>query len=192
MSGGSKGDQTSQTVTTPYAGIAPGMTQAAVGAQNIAALPYQQYGGQRISALAPEQQQGLLMTANRATAGSPVLNQAQGELQKDSRRRVSRVFARNESVPGPTGGVNQFAGENPFLERTHPIHARGRVTRLCYRNCSANRCGGGSGRGVRIERAQPTAIHAGRRAREAVRGNLRRHADAGLRDAAAASRGGAG
>lgn len=108
MGGGSAPKNTTSTTTQ---GISPQLQPYADTYLKRAAYlgdqPYQPYQGQRIANLSPEHERGLNMITQRATAGSPLLRTAQGQLQSTLRGD----YLNTDHI-----ARNQYAGANPYTE----------------------------------------------------------------------------
>ncbi len=116
--GGSKAPSTTTTVqkSEPPAYVQPHAQDYLARAGTLANQPYQSYPGQKIAGFSPEQEQGLLMTSQRATQGSPVMQQAQQETQKTLGGKYLSYTPGTNRYMGLTGGTNAYAGANPYLE----------------------------------------------------------------------------
>lgn len=112
-------------------------------AQNVADMPYQAYGGQRVAALTPYQTQAYQGLYQRGMQGSPVMGAAEtaltgmmdGNYQQATANPYGRVQAQGGGAqisaaqnpygyvqaPGQTQGVtvgsNPYAGSNPYLQQ---------------------------------------------------------------------------
>lgn len=75
--GGAPKETTTISKSEPPAYVQPYAQTLMLQAENTALRPYQNYPGQKIAGLDPYQQAGFDMTAERASSGSPVMNQAQ-------------------------------------------------------------------------------------------------------------------
>jgi hypothetical protein len=88
VGGGSGGGGSAPTTTTsinksePPAYVQPYSEQLLTRAGQLSNAPYQAYTGQMIQPLNATQQQGLQMTIDRATQGSPLMNASNAELTK--------------------------------------------------------------------------------------------------------------
>jgi len=80
MSKGGGGTTTTTTNNAPWSGVQPYMTKGYKAAQNVLNNPLQPYPGNQVAPFSPETLTGMSMQENKALAGSPLVDAAQGNL----------------------------------------------------------------------------------------------------------------
>lgn len=109
MGGSSGGGGTSTTInkTEPPEQVKPFLAPYVQRGFALSEKPFEQYGGQRIADMTPEQNLGLDFTAARAMQGSPLMRETQNQAMQTARGD----FLRPESNPYLRQNVNTALGD---------------------------------------------------------------------------------
>jgi hypothetical protein len=130
--GGGGSSTTTQTIPEE---LKPLASAYGAKAMDLANQGYQAYPGQQVAGLNGYQTAGSAMIANRAADGDPLMNQARTTMQgalASGYAATANPYGYSAGVgavgPSGNGGTNQYAGENPYLQKNIDA-ALGDITR---------------------------------------------------------------